>query len=125
MTATQMTDYPVNGYHNPNVPESDPNKIVIETHCVVPDNKREIDPILKRRVKVAGVLSALIFYRLMIVAVIVSLGTYAYNIKVRDFSLEQVYRTTWALTVVSIVMVLAELGIVLLGITYYTRKKDK
>lgn len=125
MTATQMTDYPVAGYHNPNVPESDPNKIVIETHCVVPDNKREISPILKRRVKIAGLLSALILYRLMVVAVIISLGTYAYNIKVRNFTLEQVYRTTWALTVVSIIMILVELGVVLLGITYYSRKKDK
>jgi hypothetical protein len=99
----------------PPPPQENRDKVVVEAHCVVDpkDLPKKID-----RPKLIGGLLALILYRLMIVTIVISLGTYAYNIKAKDLPLQSVYRTTWSLTVVSIILLLVELGVIGFYYTY-------
>lgn len=136
---SMMSDSYTVGYHtrSPSAPPDLPHekekesRIVVETHCMAPEpreERREEQPKetreskLRRRFRLVGMLAALILYRLMVVAIIVCLGTYAYNIKTRNPSIEQVYRTSWALTIVSVVLLLAELGVILFYSAYISRK---
>jgi urea transporter len=75
-----------------------------------------------RRFKLIGTLLALLLYRLLVVSLVISLGTYAYNIKEANLPLASVYRTTWSLTVVSIILLLVELGVIGGYYTYISKK---
>lgn len=123
----EQPSYPIShvrsvSFQQPEAPPVPDDKIVVEAHCVVDSQTLPRSMTTTRRFKLIGTLLALLLYRLLVVSLVISLGTYAYNIKEANLPLASVYRTTWSLTVVSIILLLVELGVIGGYYTYISKK---
>lgn len=121
-------EYPISHVRNISLPPEAPvlpinpesNKVVVEAHCVVdPPPSRRLS---RKTLILAGTLSGLVIYQLVVVGLVIALGTYAYNIKANNLPLESVYRTSWSLTVVIVILNLIELAGIGGSYTYLSRK---